>query len=122
MHEAWNFNDDSMLWAATTFYGGIAGHQEGVCGAISGLGIALGFCYRNKSGDSQKDREEAGRKADEIVKQFKEKFGSIICLDLVGVDFSDPATVEEFMKNPDNRDKCPGYVRFIVGKLVEMKL
>jgi C_GCAxxG_C_C family probable redox protein len=123
VHEAWGCNDDAMLRAGMLFYGGIAGHQEGPCGAISGLSIALGFRYRDSSGNpekAQKAHDEAEKKANEIIEQFKEKFGSIICRDLVGVDFSQPDMVEKFMENPDNRDRCPGYVRFIVEKLIEM--
>ncbi len=121
LHEAWGMKDDAMLQAGMLFYGGIAGHQEGPCGAISGLSIALGFRYYASSGNPEAAKnahEEAEKKAKEIIAEFKEKFGSIVCRELVGVDFSKPELVEKFMENPDNRDRCPGYVRFIVEKLV----
>lgn len=123
MHEAWGMKDDAMIRAGMLFYGGVAGHQEGPCGAISGLSIALGFRYRDASGNpeqAQKAHQEAEKKANEIIDEFKNKFGSIVCRDLVGVDFSKPELVEKFMENPDNRDRCPGYVRFIVEKILEM--
>ncbi|MBN2240405.1 MAG: C_GCAxxG_C_C family protein [Dehalococcoidales bacterium] len=114
--------DDAMSWAGTNFFGGVAGYQEGPCGAVSGIGIALGFQYRDFSGDAEKvrqSREKAIRKAEEILKQFKEAFGSIICIDLVGVDFSDPEKARRFMEDPDNHDRCPGFVRFAVEKMLE---
>ncbi len=123
VHEAWGMEDDAMLRAGMLFYGGIAGHQEGPCGAISGLSIALGFRYRDTSGNpeqAQKAHEKAENKANEIIAEFKGKFGSIVCRELVGIDFSKPELVEKFMENPDNRDRCPGYVRFIVEKLVDL--
>ena len=64
MHKAYGLDDDTMLWAGTTFFGGISGHQDGVCGAVSGIGIALGLRYRDTSGDKEKEqkaRETASR-------------------------------------------------------------
>ena len=123
MHKAYGLDDDAMIWAGTTFFGGISGHQDGICGAVSGLGIALGFRYRDTSGDSEKQqqaRELAIRKTGEIVKQFKEKYGTINCFELVGLDYSDPKAVEAFMAVPENRRICPGFVRFIVEKMIEL--
>ena len=124
MREAWDMEDDAMLWAGTNFFGGIKGHQEGPCGAISGLAIALGFRYRDTSGDpeqAQKKKELANEKTDELVREFKEKFGSIVCLDLVGgADFSDPEQREKYHQDPANKDRCPGFVKFVVEKMLEL--
>jgi len=124
MWEAYGYETDEMLWAGTSFFGGMAGDQDGVCGAVSAIGIALGFRYRDTSGDPAKARiarEEINRKAREIVKQFKKRFGTIICMDLVGVDFSDPEAARRHFENPPCgiTDTCPDFVRFVVEKLVE---
>ncbi len=124
MHKAYGFDDDAMLWAGTAFFGGIAGHQDGICGAVSGLGIALGFRHRDTSGEKEKEqkaREQAIKKTGEIVRQFKEKFGSINCLELVGLDFSNPEDAKQFFGNPEKQGICAGYVRFAVEKLVELE-
>jgi len=126
MHQAYGFEDDAMLWAGTTFFGGISGHQEGVCGAVSGVGISLGLHYRDTSGDKEKEqkaRELAIGKTGEIVKQFKERFGSIVCIELVGVDFSDPEAARRHFENPPCgiTDTCPDFVRFVVEKMIELE-
>lgn len=126
MHQAYGFDDDAMLWAGTTFFGGISGHQEGICGAVSGIGIVLGLRYRDTSGDKEKEqkaRELAIGKTGEIVKQFKKRFGSIVCIDLVGVDFSDPEAARRHFENPPCgiTDTCSDFVRFVVEKMVELE-
>lgn len=126
MHKAYDFDDDAMLWAGTTFFGGISGHQDGVCGAVSGVGIALGLRYRDTSGDkdkAQKARELAIQKTTEIVNQFKKRFGTIVCIDLVGVDFSDPEAAKRHFENPPCgiTDTCPDFVRFVVEKMIELE-
>ena len=126
MHKAYGFDDDAMIWAGATFFGGISGHQEGVCGAVSAVGIALGLRYRDNSGEKEKERkarEQAIRKTGEIVKQFKERFGTIVCIDLVGVDFSDPVAARRHFENPPCgiTDTCPDFVRFVVEKMVELE-
>ncbi len=112
-----------MLWAGTNFFGGIAGHQDGVCGAVSAIGVYLGLRYRCNSEDKEQvDRAigEARQKTGEVVQAFKDKFGSIICRELVGVDFSDPEAVRHFFEDSENRNKCPGFVQFAVEKLCEL--
>jgi C_GCAxxG_C_C family probable redox protein len=126
MREAYGYESDEMLWAGTNFFGGIAGHQDGVCGAISALGIVLGFRYRDTSGDPEKikqAKETAAGKAKEIVALFKKRFGSIICIDLVGVDFSDPEAARRHFENPPCgiADSCPDFVGFVVEKLMELE-
>jgi C_GCAxxG_C_C family probable redox protein len=124
MWEANGGGDDSMLWAGTNFFGGIAGHQEGVCGAVSAIGVYLGFRYRSQSKDKEQVDQaimEARRKTDEIVRKFKDKFGSIICIDLVGVDFSDPESARRFFEDNKTENRCPDYVEFAVEKLCELE-
>ena len=126
MHKAYGLDDDAMLWAGTTFFGGISGDQDGVCGAVSGIGIALGLRYRDTSGDKekeQKSRELAISKTGEIVKQFKKRFGTIVCINLVGVDFSDPEAAKRHFENPPCgiTDTCPDFVRFVVEKMIELE-
>jgi len=126
MHKAYGFEDDTMLWAGTTFFGGISGHQDGVCGAVSGVGIALGLRYRDSSGNPEKEQKThdlAIQKTGEIVRQFKERFGTIVCIDLVGVDFSDPEAARRHFENPPCgiADTCPDFVRFVVDKMMELE-
>jgi C_GCAxxG_C_C family probable redox protein len=122
MHKAYGYEDDTMLWTGTNFFGGIAGHQDAVCGAVTALGICLGVRYRDTSGD-QKTIEEAKRtiirKTDEIVRQFKKEFGTLRCIDLAGLDYSDREAVEKYIADPEKRKICPGYVSFIIKKLYE---
>lgn len=124
MHKAYGLDDDAMLWAGTTFFGGISGDQDGVCGAVSGIGIALGIHYRDTSGNKEKEqkaRELAISQTKEIVRQFKEKYGTINCIKLVGLDFSDPEAAKRYFNDPEKRALCSGCVRFVVEKMIELE-
>ena len=124
MHQAYGLDDDAMLWAGTAFFGGISGDQDGVCGAVSGTGIALGIRYRDTSGDKEKEqkaRELAISRTKEIVRQFREQYGTINCINLVGLDLSDPEAAKRYFNDPEKRGLCSSCVRFVVEKMVELE-
>jgi C_GCAxxG_C_C family probable redox protein len=124
MWEAYGLDDEDLLWSGINFYGGIAGNQKAPCGAVSASAISLGLRHRCTADDKEKSdkaKQDAGRKAGELVRSFAEKFGSIICLELLGVDLSDPENARRFFESGEGEEKCHRYVQWVVEKLYELE-
>lgn len=69
---------DMVTKIASTFGGGIAGRRE-MCGAVSGMLIALGLAkggYDKASPEAKQAQYALGRKA---MDSFEEKLGTLIC-------------------------------------------
>ena len=112
-----------MLWASTAFNGGIGGQQEAPCGVISSATVCLGFRHRcpseNKE-EAKQSRNDARQEANELVQGFKEKFGAITCLELLGVDFSDTVQYQKLRESGVQREKCDSYLIYAIEKLYEL--
>ncbi|HIE17939.1 MAG TPA: hypothetical protein EYP71_07075 [Dehalococcoidia bacterium] len=123
MWETYGLGNEELLWTGIAFTGGIGGQQQAPCGALSAAVICLGLRHRPPPGDKQKAkqaRHTARQDAAEVVRSFTEKFGTINCLDLVGIDFSKPGGYQEFLESGIWKEKCDHYVQFIIEKLYEM--
>lgn len=109
-----------MLWAGSSFFGGISRHREGVCGAVSAIGIYMGFLNRVPPGDKEttaKAKETARAKTFELVKAFKDEYGSIICEKLLETEGWSDEEIKKFFESKKNEKQCNDYVRFAVEKL-----
>ncbi len=123
MWETYELGNEDVLWAGTAFNGGIGGQQQAPCGAISASAVCLGLRYRCSPADkerAQRARLDARQDASELVKSFSEKYGTIICLDLLGLDFSNPEEYRQFRESGISREKCDKYVEFVIEKLYEL--
>ena len=123
MWEAYELGNEDMLWAGTTFMGGIGGQQQAPCGVVSASAVCLGL--RHRCSLVEKDRAEQARlrirrEASELVRSFTEKFGTIICRDLIGLDFSKPEEYRQFQESDIWKEKCDNYVQFVIEKLYEL--
>ena len=122
MWEAYELGNEDMLWAGTAFMGGIAGEQQAPCGAVSASAVCLGLRHRCSLADE--DKAEHGRviargQASELVQSFTETFGTIICRDLLGFDFSDTEAARQFRESGMWKEKCDNYVQYVIEKLYE---
>jgi C_GCAxxG_C_C family probable redox protein len=124
MCEAYGLKNEEALWAGTVFRGGIAGQQQAPCGAVSGAAIALGLRHRCSQKDKEKvekARQAACDEAEEYVKSFQEKFGTITCIGLLGVNFSDEAAVKRARETGLFNGKCEKHVEYAIEKLYEIE-
>lgn len=122
MWETLGLTNEDILWTAIAFNGGIAGQQLAPCGAVSASAVCLGLLHRYPLSDKQKSKQarlDARADASRLVNEFKENFGSIICRDLIGVDFSDAESYRAFRAAGIGMNKCNKYVEFIIEKLYE---
>ena len=103
--------------------GGIAGQQQAPCGAVSASAVCLGLRHRCSLADKEKAeqaRARARQDASELVRSFTERFGTIICRDLLGFDFSDAEAARRFREEGLWREKCDNYVQFVIEKLYQL--
>ena len=123
MWEAYGKKDEAFLNAGTAFRGGIAGFQEGPCGALSGGTLALGLRQRLSSDEQESAaaREAVYQEAAALAGDFKEKFGSITCIGLLGIDLSDAAGMQKARDMGVFENKCPNHVRYVIEKLYELE-
>ena len=120
MWESEGMGNEDSLWASTVFSGGIGGQQEAPCGVVSSAAVCLGFRYRCSTEDkemAQQARANARRDANELVRGFKDRFGAITCLGLLGVSFSDTEGHRKLRESGVQREKCDSYLVYAVDKL-----
>ena len=123
MWESEGLGDEDHLWASIAFYGGIAGHQDAPCGVVSSATVCLGLRYRCPIEDKElakQARINARRDANELVQGFKDKFGDITCLGLLGVNFSDAEQYQKLRESGEQRGKCDSYLMYVIEKLYEL--
>ena len=97
-------------------FGGGFGRMRLTCGAISGMVMAIGMLMSN--GDPEEDtRKEVYAKVHKLCDLFKDKNGSIVCADLLGLTDNitynakpDERTSEYYKKRP-----CVDCVKDCVG-------
>ena len=124
MWEAYELKNEDLLWASAAFRGGIGGQQRATCGAVSSLAVSLGLrhrCSLAAKKRAERAREAASKEAYELVNSFIEKFGSVICLELVGVDFSDEEARKQARESGLFEEKCHNYLQFVIEKLYEVE-
>lgn len=99
--------EETALRLASPFGGGLArgGH---VCGAVSAALMVLGLKY---GAVTPEGKEEICRLTRQFLDRFREKGGSILCRDLLGVDLSTPSGLQEVKERNLFRTLCPNLVR-----------
>lgn len=123
MWESEGLGNEDMLWASIAFNGGIAGQQEAPCGVVSSATVCLGLRHRcpiNDKDAAKQARINARQDAIEFVRSFKEKFGNITCLGLLGVSFSDEEAARKLRESGEQREKCDSYFMYAIEKLYEL--
>jgi hypothetical protein len=123
MWEAYGLEDEDILWTCTAFTGGIAGYQSAPCGAVSAGTVCVGLLHSCPLADkprAKRERFDARHDAGRLVGSFIERFGTIACADLVGIDFSKPGAYHSFVESGTWEEKCNKYVEFVIEKLYEL--
>ena len=118
-----DFNSSTMR-IASNFGGGLAGWGS-ACGAVSGATMAIGLLFGTEGSETPEDyeskREFQRTLTQKFMKAFEEEWGTIKCLDLLGVDFRTPEGKEiyELMKLREETH-CPDYVTWSAEKVLKM--
>lgn len=80
---------DTALGLACGFGGGI-GRQGGLCGAVSGAVMVLGYKYGMRTGDEKEKKGIAYQKVRDFYDAFLAENSSVNCSGLLGFDVSEP--------------------------------
>ena len=92
----------------------------GVCGAVSGAMVALGWKYGHSAAGELNKKEQVRRKAAEFQQKFAARRGSIVCRELLGYDFSKPGQREAAQQSGATSSVCPGVVLDALAALDEV--
>lgn len=115
--DALGYDEEELYHMAASFGGGM--FRGDTCGAVSGALIAIGLAF---GGDTPEDTAVVKQKVAELQSAFAEKFGSTICRDLVGFDFSRPGDHDAAAASGKLSDFCPELVCFSVEQLKALLL
>ena len=100
-------DDETALKLASPLGGGVA-HQGNVCGAVTGALMTIGLA---RGGATIDKKDETYRIAEEFVKRFQERHGTILCRELISHDISTPGGLENAREQNVFKTICPGLVR-----------
>jgi len=82
-----------------------------MCGALTGVVMATGIAFGR-----EKPRESRGEGVDlvkELLRNFRQEFGSVNCYELVGIPYEEEEWSEKWQAM-NMRDRCVEFVRFVV--------
>lgn len=96
--------------------GGFGGYKSkkgwmGACGAVAGGCAAIGAIMGGKEKMNDHKMAIAYLKASKYATEFEKEFGSVVCSELCGFDFSDPNGFIKYQESGTWKKKC---YRFVV--------
>lgn len=114
--EQWGLDREPFLKITDAFGGGIGG-MASLCGAVSGAIMVIGLKYGRTRADDNEAKQKTRTLVKEFVKHYKNRYGSIECKELLGVDIS-TAEGQTLAKEKGLFDsKCPKLVEDAVDIL-----
>lgn len=104
--EDFSCDEATCMKMASSFGAGMARAQE-VCGAVTGGLMAIGLALGERCATPE-DRKPIYECAAAFMRLFKERFGSLLCRDLLGIDLSTPEGRDKMAQR--GHDTCHAYV------------
>jgi len=101
-------------------FGAGLGRQGNVCGALSGASMILGAKYGKIFQGKEAYREKLYGLTQELLEQFKEKQGTILCRELTHFDLSKPEELQRARETGVFTTKCPVFVQQAAEILEEL--
>lgn len=96
------------LKISSGFGGGMCGGD--ICGAVTGAVMALSLKYGNIKADDKAEKEKTYDVTRAFCKEFKKINGSIICRELLEIDFAQKENRMIAREKGLFKEKCPKYV------------
>jgi len=78
--------DREMALKVSSSFGGGMGRMREVCGAVSGMFMVAGLATGATEGKDQEGKKHNYDVVQALAKEYKDKNGSIICRELLGLD------------------------------------
>jgi C_GCAxxG_C_C family probable redox protein len=113
--------DKNMMLKLSTGFGGGMGHEQEVCGAVSGGIFAIGAKFGRDEGGTRDQTNATYQKVRELFARFRERHGTCLCSELLpDCDLNTPAGQQKF-KDSGLRDKvCKECVRDAANLVAEL--
>jgi len=113
-----------ILRIASNFGGGVGGWGS-VCGAVSGSNMALGLLHGTEGTETpdefESKREALRGAAQGFMRAFEAEFGSVNCMDLLGVDRRTEEGKKRYEEMKERGEtRCEEYVKWAVDRIIEM--
>ncbi|MFX0026133.1 MAG: C-GCAxxG-C-C family protein [Candidatus Hermodarchaeota archaeon] len=102
--------------------GGFGGYKSkkgwmGACGAVAGGCAAIGAIMGGKEKMNEQIMAIAYLKASKYATEFENEFGSVVCSELCGFDFSDPNGFIKYRESGTWKKKCYKFVVWAVDRV-----
>jgi len=91
----------------TAGFGGGVARSGGICGAVSGALMVIGLRYAK----GMESKEKVIFSAREFMNKFKERCGSIMCRELIGIDLNTPEGKKALKEDPEFSKLCSNLVK-----------
>jgi C_GCAxxG_C_C family probable redox protein len=114
--------DASMAARIAAPFAGGMGRLGWTCGAVSGALMVIGLQFDHDSPYDEEAKQQLYRRVREFITRFKERYGTILCRELVGHDISTPEGLDRARAEGVFDDRCPNFVRDaaeIVGEILD---
>jgi len=106
----------------TSSFGGGMGRLREVCGAVSAMFMLLGLKKGYTAPTDDETKEKHYTKVQELAKKFENRFGSIVCRDLLGLpDGKSEAKPAKRTEQYYQERPCEEFIKF-ASKLIEKEL
>jgi C_GCAxxG_C_C family probable redox protein len=112
---------EQALKIAAGFGGGLGRHGE-VCGAVTGAIMVIGLKAGTIEAHDAAAKEKAYALTHQLIEQFKDRHGSILCRELLGCDIDQPEGLQRAREAQLFTTRCPLFVHDaaeIVATLLE---
>jgi C_GCAxxG_C_C family probable redox protein len=108
--QMYDLNQRAALKVSSAFGGGM-GHNDEVCGAVSGALMVIGLKYGRTEADDREAKENTYALARKFANSFKSIYGSIRCTDLLGCNLSTEDGVINAKEKNLFETLCVGFVK-----------
>jgi C_GCAxxG_C_C family probable redox protein len=113
-------DQDTALQLTAPFGGGMARLRE-VCGALTGLFMAVGLRYGSTDPNDHTAKTQLYERIQALAGQFRQEYGSLLCRDLLQMsEQTSTATPEIRTAEYYARRPCVEYVRFAAGLMEQL--
>lgn len=111
--EAHDVGCEGCIPAVAYGMGGGIGHTGRTCGAVTGAVMALGLAVdRFTEGDRRAKKTRAYELGGAFLERFAERFGTSRCERLIGLNLSEPGSMERFLASGAFDETCTPCVRW----------
>ena len=108
---------ETALRVAGAFGAGMA-RTGGTCGSVTGALMVIGLSHAKTRKDDDDSRELAYALAQDFMDAFRDRNGSLLCRELLGIDVSTPEGIAAVRERDLFRTACPKFVND-AGEILE---